>query len=265
MSDSRRNIVWIASYPKSGNTWVRFLACNLIFGRQDSGAALSVLAPDAHESGPLIAKTDSALLAKTHFAFSARMPLEERTYAAVYVVRDPADVLLSNYHYSRRSGEAAEGVKAFDEYVESFILNRGDPRWLQHGMGTWEENVRSWLDPRHPFPVLCIRYEDMIADPTPAGEALARLVRPNSSAEEVRRAVADSSFHRMREIEESDIRQRRPGIFYKPYLQQSIDAGIRFMRSGVVGDGVMRLTAEQRGRLRCTFKPLLEQLGYESG
>jgi hypothetical protein len=264
MSGVRRNIVWIASYPKSGNTWARFLACNLIFGRQESAAALSILAPDVHESGALIASSTAGLLAKTHFAFSSRMPFNNRTAAAVYLVREPADVLISNYHYSRRGGEESDTQKAFDDYVETFIRSRGDPRWIEFGMGSWEDNVRSWLDPRHPFPVLRLRYEDLVCDPIRCCESLARLIRPNSSPDEIRQAVSSSSFQRMREVEESDIREKRPGIFYKPYLQQSIDSGLRFMRSGVAGQGVTRLSPEQRARLRTTFQPLLAKLGYQA-
>jgi Sulfotransferase domain len=259
-----RNIVWIASYPKSGNTWLRFLACNLLHGRQESASALNLLVPDIHELGPRLVNSDYAGLVKTHFAFSPRIPLAERTAAAIYVVREPADVLISNYHYTRRSGGGPVGAMALNDYVDTFIENRGDPRWIQLGMGSWEDNVRSWLEPRHAFPVLRIRYEDMTADPTGGCVALARLIRPNSSADDVSQAVLNSSFQRMREVEEADIRQKRPGIFYKPYLQQSIDSGLRFMRSGAVGDGTARLSPEQQARLRSAFRPLLAKLGYQA-
>ena len=66
----------------------------------------------------------------------------------------------------------------------------------------------------------------------------------------------------MREIEETDIRDRRVGIFYKPYLETSIRAGRRFMRSGASGEGVRELSAAQRGRLADVFGPLLQALGY---
>ncbi len=76
--------------------------------------------------------------------------------------------------------------------------------------------------------------------------------------------VESCSFHRMREVEEADIRAKRIGIFYKPYLQSAIDSGARFMRRGVVGEAGSRLSPEQRARLQVTFAPLLSQLGYLS-
>src|SRR5271166_6638334 len=122
MTNPPRNIVWIASYPKSGNTWVRFMACNLLFGRQESAEALSLLAPDVHELGPQIIESGHAGLVKTHFRHSPDLPLAERTAAAIYVVRAPADVLASNFHYARRSGTAFDETReAFDRHVDSFV------------------------------------------------------------------------------------------------------------------------------------------------
>jgi hypothetical protein len=258
-----RNIVWVASYPKSGNTWVRFLVCNLLFGRQESAAALNVLAPDLHESGALLEQSGHAGLVKTHFPYARALPLAERTAAALYVVREPADVLASSFHYAQRSGAAAdESRRGFDRYVDDFVSHRGDPRFLQLGMGSWVDNVRSWLRVPHPFPVLTIKYEDLHADPVAVCRGLAQLLRPQSSAQEIDAAVANASFARMREVEEADIRERRFGIFYKPYLQSAIDSGRRFMRRGGVGDGDQLLTPEQRARVRAACEPLVTELGY---
>jgi hypothetical protein len=263
MSPVPLNVVWIASYPKSGNTWVRFMACNLLHGRQDTAAALSALAPDVHElGGPLDAAPPAGLL-KTHFAFSSSLPYAERTAAAIYVVRDPADVLASNFFYSQRSSAQSDASPAaFNRYVEAFIEHRGDPRWIERGMGSWEDNVRSWLKAPRPFPVLQLRYEDIVADAVSACRAIAELLRPQSTEANIAQAVHNSSFQRLREIERADIHDKRVGIFYKPYLQSSIDSGSRFMRRGVIGDGSARLSAEQRARLRSEFSPLLQELGY---
>lgn len=265
MSESPRNILWVASYPKSGNTWVRFLLCNLLYGRQDSAASLNLLCPDVHELGAQIANSSNGGLVKTHFAYSEALPLAARTAGAIYVVREPADVLISNFHYSRRSGaETGSAQGDLDRYFETFVEAGGDPRWIRLGMGAWADNVRSWLGRAHSFPVIWIRYEDLSADPEKVCTQLAAQLRPNSTPEEIQEAVANSSFRRMREVEEADIRDKRVGIFYKPYLESAIGAGVRFMRSGAVGEGAARLSAEQRTRLRRTIGPILGELGYQT-
>jgi hypothetical protein len=266
MSGAPKNIVWIASYPKSGNTWVRFMACNLLYGRQESAAAVSVLAPDIHERAREIIEGAHAGLVKTHFACSPDMPLAERTAAAIYVVRRPEDVIVSNFYYAQRSSGAvalADSRKAFDQYFDEFVAHRGDARWVRLGMGSWEENVSSWLEAPHPFPVVPIRFEDLASDPQRVCRRLAQLVRPQSTAEEILDAVENSSFQRLKEIEDADIREKRVGIFYKPYLEPSIQAGRRFMRHGSVG--APEVTQEQRARLAAAFGPLLAKLSYPRG
>jgi len=257
-----RNIVWIASYPKSGNTWVRFLACNLLFGPQSSAAALNVMAPDIHEWGSHRLADHSGLV-KTHFCYSTTLPLLERTAAAIYVVRQPADVLLSNFHYAQRAtGGATASRVAFDRYVEVFRQHGGDPHWIERGMGSWEANVRGWLDASRAMRVLTIRYEDLQQNPQRIGTLLAALFGLQRSSQQIEEAVSKASFANLRAVEDADIRDRRVGIFYKPYLQGAIDAGRRFMRSGMVGEAQRWLTPEQQRGLAEVFGPTMRQLGY---
>jgi aryl sulfotransferase len=263
MSESRRDIVWIASYPKSGNTWVRFMLCSLLYGRIESAAALNQLAPDIHESsGTLATRAATGLLVKAHYVWSPAMPLAARSSAAIYVLRDPADVFASNYHYYLRRTDSAASPTVLAHYLEQYLRHRGDPHWRERGMGSWDENVRSWLGPGVAFPVVCVRYEDLSANPQAVCAQLAQLLKPGCTAEDIARAVADASFERMREVEAADIEARRVGIFYKPYLQSSIDAGARFMRRGAAGEAAGLLTGEQQARLLAVFQPLVGQLGY---
>lgn len=264
MSLVPKNIVWLASYPKSGNTWVRFMACNLLYGRQDSASRVGALIPDLHELGSHAMNVSRAGMMKTHFMHSQSLPLVERTAGAIYVVRRPEDVLLSNFHYAQRSSAAAGSEESFDQYVDAFIANRGDPRWRSLGMGSWDENVSSWLQLQRRIPVVIIKYENLSRDAEGVCRMLAQLLRPNATPAEIRAAADNSSFQRMREIEDSDIHHRRVGIFYKPYLQPAIDAGRRFMRQGSVGGGAAELSADQRARLTAVFTPLLADLGYAS-
>jgi aryl sulfotransferase len=259
-----KTIVWIASYPKSGNTWVRFLVCNLLFGPQESAAALNQLAPDVHELGPHPQPPATPLIMKTHFPFSPLLPLAAHTAAAVYVVRDPADVMLSNFHYSRRSGAGAGDAEAaaLDAYMNQYLDAQGDPRWIRLGMGTWGEHVRSWLTVRRSFPVLSIRYEALSADPQAVARRICAFLGMGRDDAQIAQAVEGASFERLREIEEADIRCQRVGIFYKPYLRQSIDAGLRFMRAGQSGEGSKALSADARRRLVAAFGPLMQELGY---
>jgi hypothetical protein len=255
--------VWIVSYPKSGNTWVRFLVCNLVFGVQDSAAALNRLAPDIHEAAVVPAPPAAPAFMKTHFPFSPALPLAQCTAGAIYVVRDPADVMLSNFHYSRRDGShTTQGSAALEQYVDAYLAARGGPRWIKLGMGAWDDHVRSWLATRHPFPVLPLRYEDLLTDGMQIARRLCAFLGLTRTGEEMERALAGASFQRLKEIEEQDIHAQSVGIFYKPYLRPSIDAGLRFMRAGKAGEAAQALSAEQQRRVQATFGALMRELGY---
>jgi Sulfotransferase domain len=263
MPSAHKPIVWIASYPKSGNTWIRFLVCNLIFGPQDSAAALNHLAADLHELRELPQPLPARLLLKTHFQFSDQMPLAAESARAIYIVRHPADTMLSNFYYCRRSGAGdADDRGALDRYVDHFLQARGDSRWAKLGMGTWESNVNSWIGSPRPFPVLPLRYEDLLADPIAAANRVREFLRLDCSDQEVARAIAASSFERLRAIEEADISSARVGIFYKPYLQPSIRSGLRFMRAGQGGEAQRTLTADQLRRVDSTFEAAMRVCGY---
>jgi len=259
--DNVKNVIWIASYPKSGNTWMRFLACNLVFGSVDSAAALNRLAPDIHEVR-VIEPPARRVLLKTHFPYSKSLPLAEHTAGAVYILRDPADVMLSNFHYSHRSGATADSKTAFAAYVDAFIDSRGVPRWSEMGMGNWDQNVASWLAASRDFPVLKIRYEDVLANGRDAAVKLCQFLGLERSDPQIDSAVAGASFSRLREIEEADIRAQRVGIFYKPYLKGPIDAGFRFMRAGASGGANRTLSDIQRTRFDAAFGAIRRELGY---
>jgi hypothetical protein len=263
VTGSAKTIVWIVSYPKSGNTWVRFLTCNLVYGLQDSAAGLARLAPDIHELAAIPDAPSALSFVKTHFPYSPALPLAANTAAAIYVVRDPADVMLSNFHYSHRSGTGIEPpAQALGRYVDEYVDTRGDPRWLRSKMGTWDGHVRSWLEGSASFPVMALRYEDLLADGLGGARKLCTFLGLSRTAEEIERAVAGASSRRMREIEEADIRTRNVGIFYKPYLESAIGSGRRFMRSGTAGEAARVLTPEQRQRVITVFGPLMRELGY---
>jgi hypothetical protein len=265
MTTAPNGVIWIASYPKSGNTWLRFLLCNLVFGPVESAAGLNERIPDLHEMQAVPGFGPGLTFVKTHFPYTPALPLVERTAAAIYIIRDPGDVMLSNFHYARRSGVAADdGAGQLERYVDSFLGTGGDPRWVKLGMGSWAENVVSWHTARSRIPVIWLRYEDLLADTVGIARTLCGHLRLTRGAAELEAAVAAASFERMRAIEEADISARRPGIFYKPYLQSSIDVGLRFMRSGRSGEAAQRLSPSQRSRFDAVFGPLRQQFGYAS-
>ena len=189
--------VWCASYPKSGNTWVRALFAGalgdgsvrlkslvgqgagndqaIIF--REFGLTPSVL--DDRQSYALMNEAGAALATrsevpvfrKTHNSFSSTLPRGNShtlrvPCAAVYVVRDPRAVAVSlSHHLGCSQTEAVNvmttGPNMGDEKTDRYMI-RGCR--VAFDWGSWSDNVTSWLD-QSEVPVSVARYEDLCADP----------------------------------------------------------------------------------------------------
>ncbi len=188
-------IRWIASYPKSGNTWVRIFLLSYeypdytpndsmeIFNhKQDidlyvynkvSPIQLNKLTLDevrllrgaalVHHMREAFGKTSGPMYLKTHSANitvnnAAWIP-PEITENSIYIIRDPRDVVIS---FADHLGEP----------IDQTITRISDPQQELHSKDTnlhqpitsWSLNVKSWLRDL-PFNQFAIRYEDLIADP----------------------------------------------------------------------------------------------------
>lgn len=264
-------IVWLASYPKSGNTWIRFMIANLVAGEMSSSAQVMTQVPDIHDGikGQHLFGNHTTVV-KTHWKYWTGLPLREDMIGVVYVVRNPIDVLESNQNYAfHRSGglreEAGpEEISRFAaRWVDDYLAHGGYPRFQQFGIGSWEENVRSWTWPGLAVPRLMIRYEELVAEPIGGLARIAKFLGLAKSDAEIRLAVERSSRERMRTIEESEIAERKEGFFYQSRNNSGLAAGHRFVGRSIDGTPMFRLSDEQRAKARERFGPIMKEFGYQ--
>ena len=266
-------IVWIASYPKSGNTWLRFLLANLMHQKPiASSAEVRELVPDIHEGiiGRHLWGPRSTLI-KTHWAFHTRFPLREDTVGIIHLVRHPVATLESNQNYAiNRSGNLArqateeQVAELAQRFVEGFIENGGHRQFVNHGIGTLEEHVASWSSPIIRYQRIQVRYEDLVTDTVGELRKIAKFLGVDRSEAEMEMAARSASFDEMRRIEESEIATRREGIFFQTRNEAAIEAGLRFVGRSKEGKTRYSLTPEQKEAARQRFAGLIRQLGYEA-
>lgn len=204
---------WIASYPKSGNTWLRFMLASYLTGTPVTSVRTKVLnqmipavggmvrsgIPEGHLD-PLMVKTHSLPGTK------AVAPFAEATRSAVYLVRNPRDVMLS---LLRHSG-AQPGTEQAREFGLTFIAHHGMPQLTDDfEWGSWPQNVRAWATPERvrehfaDIDVLVVRYEDLRADPATAmHKILDHLGAGPADPERLAAAVASTSMDNMRSLEQ---------------------------------------------------------------
>ena len=234
--------LFLVSYPKSGNTWMRFLLANLLksTGLDDDGQPI-----DFHTAINYIPEyelhTNEVNRAPRPRILKSHAPYDNTFPKAAYLVRDPRDVYVSYFHYMKK--------RLPQETDFSTFLRKQDLHPCH-----WHEHVAGWIDQDN---VMVIRYEDMLKD-TP-GE-LRRLIdfwgQKSFTNKQIDRAVAASSFNSMRSLEQKNGR---------PFLnEQHARQSTPFMRSGKAGGWEEYFNRRDHDLLIQQAGDLMKRLKYET-
>ena len=184
---------FVVSYPRSGNTWTRFLIANLVYPEKNVGFAnIEKLIPDtSSQSNRALKSTPRPRIIKSHEYF------DHRYRKVIYIVRDPRDVALSYYDFQRKYMQIDDAYP-LEQYVEDFVQGR----LISIDWGTWAENVSSWIYTRGKSTnFLLLRYEDMMKDTTRELTRIAQFFGIEATPTRLQEVIDRSSAERMRELE----------------------------------------------------------------
>jgi hypothetical protein len=241
--------VFIVSYPKSGNTWTRFLLGNLLY--QDEPITFANV---EYKLPSLYLHSDRKLkklprILKSHDCF------DPRYQTVIYIVRDPRDVLVSNYHYAVKL-RAVSPDCGIDKFVPALLDGSFDfGRLVNPRFGSWYDNVASWLAMQHNRRFLLLRYEDMLEDPQRELKRVAEFLGLQATPERLARAVRLSSADHMRELEKSQGDQWT--------LTKDTRPDIAFIRKARAGGWRTELSAQTVAEVEKAWGSLMHTLGYE--
>ncbi len=221
------SIVWLASYPKSGNTWVRYFLhvlpeahaapLNRLNASSTGDASADWYRPllrrpleestyeeiakvRPHAIRHMAASKPGLVFIKTHNALVAHAgsPMIDTavTSGAIYIVRNPLDVAISLAGFLAKTLD-----EAIDEITRTGAVMPSSDRFAYQYFGSWSEHVESWT--RRPMRQLYVmRYEDMLDRPRETFGALARFLLLKATPDEIDAAIAASSFDKLRKEEE---------------------------------------------------------------
>ncbi|MGH7037821.1 MAG: sulfotransferase domain-containing protein [Stellaceae bacterium] len=212
-------IIWLASYPRSGNTWLRFLLYNLHQGAPFASHQVDKLIPSFHRG--VAAEHfagDRPTIVKTHLCYRPDMPLDECTAGAIYIYRHPMAVMASNVRYVMRLVPYEEFSLAarralVTRIVTEYTDHLGLVGWHKNGYGSWDGNIRSWIAGPRKFPVLVVRYESLTRDPLAEITRICDFLGLAVSAEDRLVAVKNASEETLKAMEELEVRHGWPGLF----------------------------------------------------
>ena len=279
-------VVWLASYPKSGNTWMRLLLANLLSNRNEPISINDIelntrslvrrtdiedltlidtdlLTPD--ESLLLRARIAVAIIAeaaakqellfvKTHDAYCC---LPDGTpflgqagpRKAIYVVRDPRDVAVSlSFHMSCTVDKAIEYLSN-ERFCIPNIEKQLTSQLPQHLL-SWSNHVTSWIKQQDVL-IHIIRYEDLREEPFSVFSAAVAFLGIDASRERIEQAIRFSDFATLQEQE-----------IQKDFCERHPNSSARFFREGRAGGWIDVLTERQSATIVANHQEAMMQLGY---
>lgn len=273
----KKSIVWLASYPKSGNTWTRIFLANYVFATETAlpinqvhrlGIGDSVTksyeivakgpfdAANHQQSLALRGKVLRAIVAndadinfvKTHCirdkAFGIELIPAQLTRSAVYIIRNPLDMVVS---YARHFGKTPEDAARAIGRADNTTAGGSDS--VKQYLGNWSRHVRSWTRTRD-FPVHVMRYEDMLADPQTAFAGLVRNLGLTLDQDRLDRSIRFASFDEVSRQESTE-----------PFIERSGNSD-RFFHTGKAGQWQDALPPAAIDLIRREHRDVMAEFGY---
>jgi hypothetical protein len=249
----RRPLVWarqrgltrddalLASYPRSGTTWLRFLLSEALTGQpaEFETVGRTVRYVGDHQNAP-------ALLPDTGRLIFSHEPFETTDHRIIYAVRDPRSVLISEFRWLLRRGVYRDEFQAF---YSDFLVGRTNP-W-----GSWASHVAYWLGSLSASAgrLLIVRFEDLRADTEGTLKNILAFLNVELPADQVTTVVRNNSVDRMRAKEE-----RAPDAAFS----KGVKRDIRFINAGSTLGWRELLSEQQVERLYLQFSEMMDRFGY---
>lgn len=280
MAGVKKNMVWLASYPKSGNTWFRVFLSNLFSGSEQpvhiNDLAETIISSNRividnylgmNSSELTVEETDNfrpqvfkrfseeqegTVYVKTHEAWmqnSLGEPIfaEEITKGVIYIIRNPLDIAIS---YSHHNNEPVDRTISALNSELSRLCEQNDRIFvqIQQAITSWSGHVRSWMESE--LPVHVIRYEDMLDHPLISFKHAIEFLELRYEDAEITQAINNSVFDTLKAMEIKDGFAER-GLYSEA-----------FFRHGRSGEGVSGLSMAQIAEVVKQHGEMMKRFGY---
>lgn len=274
-------ILWLASYPKSGNTWFRALLTGLM---NDGKVEINDLDTDGIFSGRKVfdwvadidssdlydteakmmmadvyrniaLETDQLSILKVHDAFETdaegnNIIPEDVTYCAIYLIRNPLDIAGSFANHNHSDIQVAVDVlNNRDACLARQAGNLNIGNQFRQNLSDWSGHVKSWTE-KPAFPVCVIRYEDMLANTFETFSRALAFIGWEYEAVQVRKAINAASF--------DALKMQEAGKGFREKMRASPE----FFRSGTKGNWEKELNTAQIEEIKAKHKEVMNKYGY---
>ena len=231
-------IIWLASYPKSGNTWLRFFILSLLMGEKtdlnlNHLKAIANYPDKSHFDGLISDYLNLEEVAKNWISSQKKINLDknlrffkthnmlgkfknypftdkDNTIATIHIVRDPRNVITSlKNHYNLSSYRDAKKFLFFKNQILSLSIKEKEKYLnkekypLPQFIGSWKTHYLSWRNMKMNY--ILVKYEDLIKHPidefTKVSKFIGKLLKIKFTDGTVNNAIKNSSFAKLQDME----------------------------------------------------------------
>ncbi|KAJ1685342.1 hypothetical protein LUZ63_016732 [Rhynchospora breviuscula] len=267
---SRPTDIFLASFPKSGTTWLKAMIFSILARANCSLDTHPLRSLNPHQCVPfmevefatgrskIIEVIPSPRVMNTHLPyFLLPDSITDSSCLIVYVWRDPKDVLVSMWYFVQKILGGPDKIATFDQFYEFFCqgVDTFGPIW-NHILEYWEESRR------RPEKILFLKYENILQEPVKYAKQLARFIGcPFSETEENQRVVEQIvELCSIKKLKDFDV--NKDGDRVMSSMDVRISKGY-FFRKGEAGDWKSHMTQEMAERLDTLIKEKFKGSGLQ--
>lgn len=235
---------FLVSYPRSGNTWIRFLLGTAMSTKKIDWHNFETVIPDIYRNTHQeLEALERPRIIKSHHSFDKRYP------KVIYVIRDVRDVYISYYKFHLKFKSKNVEISR-DEFLDRFINGGLDD------FGTWRQNVLSWTSKQEELPngLLLLKYEELKTNPSNTLRDLAQFIGIELSEDSIEKAVGWTSLENMKLLE----KQQTDASLFK-----NSKKGMDFTNNGLPKGWRNMLSDNEIEIITESNRDVLERFGYE--
>ena len=234
--------LFIVSYPKSGNTWVRLIVGELFFKNVNYNN-LDNLLPESYsfKESTYIETQDKFRIFKSHDYF------DHRFNKVIYVVRDPREVLVSSYYFQIKVGTIKKNYSK-RVFFKEFLRGK-----FNSNFGNWEQNVGSWLGSKK-SQIMFVRYEDLILNTKSEITKIAKFLGKNLTKKKLDQIIKKTSFNHLSK------KEKEVNLKWNSIKKNNPD--ILFFRSGKINSWKNFLTKKENYEIKKRWNTYMKIFNY---